>query len=552
MRMIKQTFNLVAKYGWTMTLMLLGAFALGFTWSSSDQLYSNIRLFDRIALMVSDNYVADVDESKMIKAGIDAMLSKLDKYSRFLQDADYMRLRQETDGQFEGIGVSLEFHRDTLTVVSVLEGTPGYRKGLEPGDRILKIDTTSTHGLDAGRVRMLMWGLPGTEVSLSVLRPGGDENTVTIKRENVPIKAIPYYSMISEKMGYIRIAHFSEGCFTEVKAALEDLKGRGMTALVLDLRDNPGGLLMEAVEVAGLFLPENSDIVETRGRKPTMSGKYASNYSPVFLKGGLAVIVNKQTASAAEILAGAIQDHDRGVIIGTDTYGKGLVQQVMQFSDESALKLTTSKYYLPSGRCLQKPDWSTFELLTSKPAESADSVFLTDSGRPVYGGGGIMPDIYVDGFEESDYVAALKDRSCFFDFTVDYLRLNDHKAKIEVNDAIMLKFKKFVADRGFAFLDEERAAFDDFKSKLSILDDETREALKTLDEKLDTRGTWEFDNHSLEIRSVLSEEMTLLAEGENHLYSDILLKNRPEIERARDILGNSKKYLSILAYRSVD
>jgi len=286
-----KAFNFVAKYGWSTTLVLLAAFALGFTWSSSDGLYRNIRLFDRITLMVSENYVEDIDEEKMVKAAVDAMLSKLDNYTKFLQDGDYIRLMQETEGQFEGIGISMEYHRDTLTVVSVLEGTPGYRMGLKPGDRILRIDSSSTFNLDAKGVRSLMWGPLGTTVNLLIYRSGDRERTVSVTRENVVIRSVPYYSMVKGDIGYIRISHFSDNCLKDVKSAVKDLKRKGVNSLILDLRGNPGGLLLEAIEVAGLFLPENSVVVETRGRNNTRIATYASGEPPIFLNGGLAVLV---------------------------------------------------------------------------------------------------------------------------------------------------------------------------------------------------------------------------------------------------------------------
>jgi carboxyl-terminal processing protease len=549
MKTLSKIFNFAAKYGWSMTLILLAAFALGFTWSSSDQLYSNIRLFDRIALMVSENYVEDVDEERMIKVAIDAMLSKLDNYTKFLRGADYVRLKQETDGHFDGIGVSMEFHRDTLTVVSVLEGTPGFRMGLKPGDRILKIDSTSTFNLDQKDVRMLMWGPSGTAVDLQIRNPEGKERQVSVKRENVEIRSVPYYSVLENDVGYIRITHFSENCLKDVKAAVRDLKKRAVKSLILDLRGNPGGLLLEAIDVAGLFLPENSKIVETRGRKSALIGSYISSQSPVFLEGELAVLVDNQTASAAEILAGAIQDHDRGIVIGAETYGKGLVQQVMQFSDDTALKITTSKYYLPSGRCLQKPDWSTFELAAETPEPQNDSLYFTVSGRTVFGGGGIMPDIYVEGMEESDYVAALKKEACFFDFAIEYLKDHDVRDGFTVSSRDMREFKEFVARRGFAFLEEDRIAFNELKEKLTLLDDETREALITLEKKLDSNETWRFENHYSEIKSDLKEEVVVRAKGEQALYEDIWLEEHDEIKRAGEILSNSEKYLSILASR---
>ena len=548
-KIFSKSLNGLAKYGWPITLALLAAFALGFTWSSSDKLYSNIRLFDRIALMVSENYVEDVDEEKMIKVGIDAMLSKLDNYTKFLRDADYVRLRQETESQFEGIGVGMEFHRDTLTIVSILEGTPGQQMGLKPGDRVLKIDSTSTIGLDSKQVRMLMWGPSGSRLDLLICGPDGKERPVTVPREDVEIQSIPYYSMISDNIGYIRITRFSEDCLGDVKAAIRDLKKQGMNSLALDLRGNPGGLLLEAIEIAGLFLPWNSKVVETRGRNATLVNSYQSNENSIFFEGGLAVIVDEQTASAAEILAGAIQDYDRGIIIGTDTYGKGLVQQVLQFSDDSALKITTSKYYLPSGRCLQKPDWSTFELLAGELKKPADSLYLTDSGRPVYGGGGIMPDIYVENSGESDYVTALKQEACFFDFAIEYLRTRKIPLDFRVDDRIISEFKNFVADRGFAFMDEDRVAFNEFKEKISFLDDETGEALRILENRLNSNEIWQFDNHYSEIMTVLNEEIILQSRGEKALYEKIWLKDHAEIAEAREVLTDSQKYLSILASR---
>ena len=548
-KIFSKSLNGLAKYGWPITLALLAAFALGFTWSSSDKLYSNIRLFDRIALMVSENYVEDVDEEKMIKVGIDAMLSKLDNYTKFLRDADYVRLRQETESQFEGIGVGMEFHRDTLTIVSILEGTPGQQMGLKPGDRVLKIDSTSTIGLDSKQVRMLMWGPSGSRLDLLICGPDGKERPVTVPREDVEIQSIPYYSMISDNIGYIRITRFSEDCLGDVKAAIRDLKKQGMNSLALDLRGNPGGLLLEAIEIAGLFLPWNSKVVETRGRNATLVNSYQSNENSIFFEGGLAVIVDEQTASAAEILAGAIQDYDRGIIIGTDTYGKGLVQQVLQFSDNSALKITTSKYYLPSGRCLQKPDWSTFELLAGELKKPADSLYLTDSGRPVYGGGGIMPDIYVENSGESDYVTALKQEACFFDFAIEYLRTRKIPLDFRVDDRIISEFKNFVADRGFAFMDEDRVAFNEFKEKISFLDDETGEALRILENRLNSNEIWQFDNHYSEIMTVLNEEIILQSRGEKALYEKIWLKDHAEIAEAREVLTDSQKYLSILASR---
>jgi carboxyl-terminal processing protease len=545
---MRKLLKLTAKYGWGTTLVVLGAFAVGFTWSSSDELYSNIRLFDRVALMVYRSYVEDLDETKMVKAGIDGMLTKLDKYTKYLDGPDYLYLRQETDGRIEGIGAYLEIHRDTLTVTSVQEGSPGYKIGIRPGDRILTIDSVQTTGKAMGEIRTLIQGPIGSNISLRVSRPGDGEFEVTTERAEIQIDPIPYCGMISDDVGYARLVRFSEDCYESLRKALFDLKRQGMKSLILDLRGNPGGLLSEAIRVAGAFLPANTAIVETRGRSDSLDGLYVSDGPPIFESGGLAVLVDSETASAAEIVAGAIQDHDRGVVIGDSTYGKGLVQQILQLTDDSALKITASKYYLPSGRCLQKPGWSDFELTSNDMDDYEDEMFTTVSGRPVFGGGGIVPDIFIDGTDKSEYVAAMRRQSLFFDFATEYLRRSTVKGEFEIDDTIMVEFREFVNLRGFEFEDDDQLAFDDFKNSFSVIDDESRQAIDVLDSRLSSRDQWLFDSHYMEIARNLKEAVTLQARGEKSLYR-IWTESQPQILEAADILADQQEYEAILAHR---
>jgi carboxyl-terminal processing protease len=545
---MRKSLAFTAKYGWGTTLVILGVFAVGFTWSSSDELYSNIRLFDRVALMVYRSYVEDLDETRMVKAGIDGMLTKLDKYTKYLDGPDYLYLKQETDGRIEGIGVYLEIHRDTLTVISVQEGTPGYRVGIKPGDRILAIDSVETTGKEMGEIRSIIQGPIGSEIDLRISRPGDGEFEVTTERAEVEIDPIPYCGMISDDVGYARLARFSEDCYEGLRKAVFDLKRQGMRSLILDLRGNPGGLLSEAIRVAGAFLPANTAIVETRGRNDSLDGVYMSDGPPMFATGGLAILVDSETASAAEIVAGAIQDHDRGVVIGDTTYGKGLVQTVLQLSDNSALKITASKYYLPSGRCLQKPGWSTFELTSNDVDNSDGEMFTTTSGRPVMGGGGIIPDIFIEDQDESEYIAAMKRQSLFFDFAVNYQRRSIIKGEVEIDDKIMAEFREFIHDRGFEFEDEDKTAFDSFRRSFSVLDDESRQAMDILDSRLSSNDQWLFDSHSMEIAQNLKEAITLQAHGEKSLYR-IWTESQPEILEAAEILADQQEYDSILAHR---
>jgi carboxyl-terminal processing protease len=547
MKVSSRIFQFVSRYGWAATLFILAMFAVGFTWASSEELYSNIRLFDKAALVVSSNYVENIDEFKMIKAGIDGMLSKLDQYSRYLSGPDYLYLRQETDGEFEGIGVSLEYHHDSLTVVSVLEGTPAYNIGLKPGDRILSIDGQSTLGRNVRDVKMLLRGTRGSHVALSIHRPGDTVFDIITERGRVAIKAIPYHGLVSLETGYIRLARFSEGSAQEIREAIADMQRRGMKSLILDLRDNPGGLLLEGVEIGGIFLPDNSTIVETRGKNGAITNTYASRGTPLFPSGGLAVLVDGQTASAAEIVAGAIQDHDRGVIIGSSTFGKGLVQQVMQFTDDSALKLTTSKYYLPSGRCLQKPDWSTFELISGNVERASDSLFRTDSGRTVFGGGGIVPDVFIDEKTSSAYVDALKRDSFFFDFAVAFNKSKKIRPGFKSDGRIAEEFRKFIEAKNFKFKNAGRTAFSDLTKNISMPDDELRKALSAIDKELASREKWEYDSHLPEITEELQQAIVSQALGETALYRDVWIPSDREVSEALALLTDGNRYAEILA-----
>ncbi len=549
MKIITAIYRILSRYGWGTTLVVLAGFAVGFTWSSSDALYDNIRLFDKAAITINSEYVENLNESQLIKAGIDGMLSKLDPYSKYLSDADYLYLKQETEGEFEGIGITLGFHHDTLTVESVIEGTPAFKRGIVAGDRIVGIDDVSTVNKKMREIKMMLRGRQGSVVTLNIIRPNSGLLNIHVEREVVEIKAIPFFSMVKDDVGYIRLARFSSGCSREIHDAIRDLKRQGMTSMILDLRDNPGGLLLESVEIASMFLPETISVVETRGKGGMVGDSYASSGKPDFQIGGLAVLVDSQTASAAEILAGAIQDHDRGVIIGCSTFGKGLVQQVMQFTDDSALKLTTAKYYLPSGRCLQKPDWSTFELVKDKSNEPAASLYKTDSGRAVFGSGGIMPDIYIEGDTPSLYVNALVDESFIFDFSLAYLKDHTINPRFKADSTVMSQFRQFLKTRKFQFENNERTAFQDLKQNLKEPSEKLKSALDTIDKELAAKEAWEFESHYSEIAKQLRGEMILQAFGETTLYQQVRLPGDQEIVEALNILSDNNRYSDILSFR---
>ena len=549
MKTVGKIFDILGRYGWSATLVLFAAIALGFTWSTSDEIFTSIRLFDRIALMVDQNYVEAVDRNRLIKAGVDGMLEKLDKYTKYLDGGEFLRLQQATDGKIDGIGLYLEYHRDTLTVTTVVEGTPGYRAGIIPGDRILMIDSVAVTGLDIAVIRMLMAGEKGTAIDLLVSRPDDQEYKITAFREEVDIESIPYYGMITDDIGYIVLSRFSENCTLKLRTSIMILQKKGMESLILDLRGNPGGLLAEAIETASLFLPEETPVVETRGRDGMLIAAYGAYGSPIFVDGDLAVLIDKHTASAAEIVAGAIQDHDRGVILGSPSYGKGLVQQVLMVSDESALKITTSRYHLPSGRCLQKPEWSTYELLPEGyHYDDSDSIYFTGQGRPVFGGGGIIPDIFFDDDPESEFVDALERESYFFDFATEYLKKERIDVGFKADDKMLEQFKTYIETRGFKYEDDERSAFNDLKNNLRGDDRDTEEAMTLIERKISAREKWYFESNYKTIGEKLENTIVTLKFGEKKWYENRISKE-PAVSAAAEILANNQKYSAVFSQR---
>ncbi|MCP4631586.1 MAG: S41 family peptidase, partial [candidate division Zixibacteria bacterium] len=327
----------------------------GFVYADSDSSFTDIKRLDRIAVIIDERYAEEIDLEELVEEGIDGMLNSLDPYCRYFTDEDFQEFMDNTYGQFEGIGIEVDLRKNNLTIISVLEGTPAYRAGFRPGDKIVAIEGKLTSEMTREEAAKMMRGSAGTSLTLSIHRIGrSDLMKYTLMRESVETKSIPYYSMLNDGLGYIRLTRFTETSYYEMTEALTSLVNSKAKGIILDLRSNPGGLLLEAVRIAGLILEPDKLVVETQSRNGSYTRHFSFNEGISATNIPLAVLVDEGTASAAEILSGAIQDWDRGVIIGSPTYGKGLVQRIIRLDTESALKLTTAKYYIPSGRCIQK------------------------------------------------------------------------------------------------------------------------------------------------------------------------------------------------------
>jgi carboxyl-terminal processing protease len=412
-------------------------------------LAESLQIFGRVVGIVLNTYVEPVDSEKLVREAIKGMLGSLDPYSEFLDEADYKELRIKTEAQFGGIGIHIGMVEEQLTVIAPIEGTPAARAGIRAGDRIAEIEGKSTKGFTTEDAVKLLRGQPGTKVRLSISRPGvKDLIPFELTRAVINIKAVPYSGMVAEDIAYIRLADMSRVASGEVRRAMDSLFGLGAKKLIFDLRYNGGGLLQEGKEVANLFLSPGKLIVKTKGRLPETQQDFVAESEDRYGEYPLVVLVNRGSASAAEIVAGALQDWERAVIIGDTTFGKGSVQTIHQLGPEIGMKLTTAYWYTPSGRCINKPSEKSRVVLRDTVSEAKKSYWtLGPLHRPLYGGGGIAPDIYVVPEKITGLVARIPG-AAFFDFATEYA--NSHPGltmEFRADKVILEEFKEYLRNR---------------------------------------------------------------------------------------------------------
>lgn len=518
-----------------------------------------------IAYKIQTRYMEDVDPESLIEAGIDGMLSNLDPYSVILKEKTYNALMENTHGKYEGVGMQIDLRDGRVTIVSPMEGTPAYRLGFRAGDQIMKIDSTSTDGMKTDEAANLMRGPAGTKVRLTIKRPGVENQMdYEVERAVIELKSVRYYGLVEPGIGYVRIDKFAEQTTDELQKAILDMKNNmGAKSMIFDLRSNGGGLLDQAISVANLFLPKEKLVVYTQGKYPTSQKKYFSTTEPIFPDGELVVLVNGGTASASEIVSGALQDWDRAVIVGNTTFGKGLVQQIFGGQDgEMALKLTTAKYYIPSGRCIQKPEKAhkgfveempvdtSVSLDENKPeVDSAHQVYMTNAGRKVYGGGGIRPDVTIEDDIWKPIEYNLVRKNLFFEFAVDYSAQHQGiKKDFEVSNDMIEAFRAYIKERKFTYktslevdLDKfETAAKDEKKTNLFDKD------ISDLRASIEKEKSKDFDDAKNYIRQSIKREILRAQYGESGIYEQLTLKEDKQVLKAVELLKNKDKYGSLL------
>jgi carboxyl-terminal processing protease len=536
------------------SLLLIIGISTGFlvTQETRDfKIAKNLDIFFSLFRELNTFYVDDIDPDKLIKAGMDNMLKTLDPYTVYFPESDADEFAIMTTGKYGGIGSLVRNSGDYVVISEVYKGFPADKAGIKPGDLLEKVDGVSLKGLPTEKVSEKLKGNPGTDITLTIDR-NGKEKELAIKREKIIMPPVPYYGMIDSKTGYIRFTNFTQNCIDDVKTALIELKNKNAQQIILDLRGNPGGLLTEAVEIVNLFTAEGTEVVSTKGKVKQFDEDFKTPKQAVDEKIPLAVIINRSSASASEIVAGAIQDLDRGVVVGQRSYGKGLVQITRPLSYNTQLKVTTAKYYIPSGRCIQARDFShpNEDGSVGIIPDSLISEFKTRNGRIVKDGGGIAPDIEILPDPLSQISSELYLRNFIFDFATSYYWAHpDIKTpeQFTFTDQDYDDFKTFLINRKFNYKTSTEESLNELITNAKK--EKYYEIHKDLFSSLEKDVAHSLEQDLKQFRP----EITDLIEDEiisRYFYEDgaiaWTIKNDEQILKARDILNNKEEYTSIL------
>lgn len=437
------------KIGFLILVVFLGVSVWSYKSVENDRYFEIVKNLDIFATLfkeVNSYYVDEINPGQLMRTGIDAMLNSLDPYTDYIPEDDIEDYRTITTGEYGGIGAIVDEKDGVSTIVMPYEGYPAFKAGLKAGDQIIQINGIDISKRNSEERSRLLKGQSKSAITLTIFRPiKNEEFEVTLQREKITIDNVPYFGMVTNNIGYIKLTDFTTEAGNEVKSALKKLKHDGATKIILDLRDNPGGLLEEAVNVSNVFIPRGAEVVTTRGKLSNWTKSYKALNDPVDTQMPLVILTNNGSASASEIVSGVVQDYDRGVLVGRRTYGKGLVQQTRPLAYNSQLKVTTGKYYIPSGRCIQAIDYShrNDDGSVGKIPDSLKTEFKTAGGRIVFDGGGVNPDIEVEKEQYAPITYSLVHNDLIFGYATKYYY--EHP---EIGDA-----------REFSFSEEDYQAF---------------------------------------------------------------------------------------------
>ncbi len=515
------------------------------------EISKNIEIFTTLYKELNTYYVDDVDPSKLMRTGVDAMLNSLDPYTNYISESDIEGYRFITEGKYNGVGASFDKLGETVFITDIFDGSPSQKAGLKAGDKILAVDGKSALNRSVDEVGDILKGAPSTEVELSIARPqldGGLKNMkIKVKRDEVTEQNVPYFGMLNDKTGYIVLTTFTRDAGENVEKAFKELKEKNpnMTSLVFDLRGNGGGLLNEAVNICNIWIPKSEMVVTTKGKVVDWDRSFKTLNPSVDEQMPIVVLVDKGTASASEIVSGTLQDYDRAVVMGQRSYGKGLVQNMRDIGYNSKLKLTTAKYYIPSGRCIQAVKYEN-----GKPVELPDSLratFKTKAGRSVLDGGGIRPDVMVDKAGDIGLMKTLQEKYLIFDYVTQFALKNptiDAPEKFKFDD--FDGFVAFLAKRNFQYDSESEKLIKKLreeakKEKYATIESE----LVAIEAKVQSDKKNDLQKHKAELVHEIENEIISRYYYEKGMIK-MNLRNDAEIETAIKLLNDPTKYKALL------
>jgi len=477
------------------------------------EISKNLDIFAEVYKEVNTTYVDEVQPGELIRAAIDGMLKSLDPYTNFYSEAQAEDYRYQTTGTYAGIGSTIRTIGDYVYIDSPVDDFPAFKAGLLPGDKILAVDGVDMKGKTASDVTDYLKGKAGTTFSIKIDRLGEGELTKSITRETIKIKNVPYYGIIEDNIGYMQLTRFTPDAGKEVRDAVIAMKAEGATSLVLDLRNNGGGLLHEAINIVNVFVPRDETIVITKGKFQEDNRTYKTLNSPVDTETPLVVLINDGSASASEIVSGSLQDLDRAVLIGQNSFGKGLVQTTKRLTYNTSMKITTAKYYIPSGRLIQRLDYGN--KVNGKAVAVADSIkkeFKTRNGRNVIDGEGIQPDLNIEEYKYSKLAISLIRNDLFFQFANEYRSKNPQIPEpktYDVSNETFEDFKSFLQDKEYEYTTNTEKDLDKLIDQAK--DDKYYELLKgeltSLKAALESTKKADLDNNKQELKELLEYEI---------------------------------------------
>lgn len=510
------------------------------------EISKSIDIYNNVLRYLNMNYVDEINPAELNETAINAMLKELDPYTVFIPESEIEDVRLLTMGEYGGIGAIIQYYDDNVHISEPYENFPAHKAGLLPGDAILEINGVNTEKKTVSEVSELLKGQPGSQLTLKIRREG-EKNiiTKTLTREKIKIDNIPYYTVLDGGIAYIILNQFTKDAAKELKEAFLKMKSENeLKGVVIDLRGNGGGLLNEAIDIVNIFMPKNKLVVYTQGKTPDQNRNYYTKYEAEDTEIPLAILVNESSASASEIVSGSIQDFDRGVIVGQRTFGKGLVQNILPMTYNTQMKVTVSKYYIPSKRCIQEIDYSKkTKNDTLAKNDTLGPEFKTANGRIVYEGHGIQPDVKIEPEMLSTITAHLYAQNMIFKYANKFYR--EHKTiappeEFEITDEIYNDFVNFVEEQDFSYTSESEKDFEELikTAKLEGYYDNIKEQLDVLEKELRSHKDNDLINNKEEITEILKMEIV----GRYYFQKGKIissLKDDPELNRAVEILLDS-------------